>query len=134
MAEPTRRYGDGSEPTTDHDLLIRLNAKINVMCASLAETNQHVRDGNQNLTDFTDKIDIRCESRLNLIDKVDDKILEKSLFKWLLGIIIVVIMTVFSIAGLNRVKIAKYQTMVDSNAEQIRSNADAIKVLISGIE
>jgi len=130
MAEPTRRYGDGSEPTTDHDLLIRLNAKINIMCASLAETNQHVRDGNQNLTDFTDKIDIRCESRLNLIDKVDDKILEKSLFKWLFGIIVVIIMTVFSIAGLNKVEIAKYQLMVDSNAEQIKANADAIKTLI----
>ena len=134
MTEPTRRYGDGSEPTTDHDLLIRLNAKINIMCASLAETNQHVRDGNQNLTDFTDKIDVRCESRLNLIDKVDNKILEKSLFKWLLGIIIVVVMTVFSIAGLNKVEIAKYQTMIDSNVEQIKSNADAIKVLISGIK
>ena len=134
MTEPTRRYGDGSEPTTDHDLLIRLNAKINIMCASLAETNQHVRDGNQNLTDFTDKIDVRCESRLNLIDKVDNKILEKSLFKWLLGIIIVVVMTVFSIAGLNKVEIAKYQTMIDSNVEQIKSNADAIKILISGIK
>ena len=130
MVEPTRRYNDGSEPTTDHDLLIRLNAKINIMCASLAETNMHVRDGNQNLTDFTDKIDVRCESRLNLIDKVDDKILEKSLFKWLLGIIVVVIMTVFSIAGLNKVEIAKYQLMVDSNAEQIKANADAIKTLI----
>ena len=134
MVEPTRRYGDGSDPTTDHDLLIRLNAKINVMCASLSETNQHVRDGNQNLTDFTDKIDIRCESRLNLIDKVDDKILDKSLFKWLVGIIVVVIMTVFSIAGINKVEIAKYQLMIDANAEQIKSNADAIKILISGID
>ena len=131
MVEPTRRYGDGSDPTTDHDLLIRLNAKINVMCASLAETNQHVRDGNQNLTDFTDKIDVRCESRLNLVDKMNDKILSKSMITWLFGIIIVVIMTVFSIAGLNKVEIAKYQTMIDSNAEQIKSNADAIKILIS---
>ena len=131
MTDPTRRYNDGSEPTTDHDLLIRLNAKINVMCASLAETNQHVRDGNQNLTDFTDKIDIRCESRLNLVDKMNDKILSKSMITWLFGIIIVVIMTVFSIAGLNKVEITKYQTMIDSNAEQIKSNADAIKILIS---
>jgi len=131
MTDPTRRYNDGSEPTTDHDLLIRLNAKINVMCASLAETNQHVRDGNQNLTDFTDKIDIRCESRLNLVDKMNDKILSKSMITWLFGIIIVVIMTVFSIAGLNKVEITKYQTMIDSNAEQIKSNADTIKILIS---
>ena len=127
MIDPTRRHTDGIEPTTDHDLLIRLNTKISTICMSQADTNQHLKD-------FTDKLEFRCESRLKLIDKVDNKILEKSLFKWLLGIIIVVVMTVFSIAGLNKVEIAKYQTMIDSNAEQIKSNADAIKVLISGIK
>ena len=124
MIDPTRRHTDGIEPTTDHDLLIRLNTKISTICMSQADTNQHLKD-------FTDKLEFRCESRLKLIDKVDNKILEKSLFKWLLGIIIVVVMTVFSIAGLNKVEIAKYQLMVDSNAEQIKSNADAIKILIS---
>jgi len=124
MTEPTRRYNDGIEPTTDHDLLIRLNTKISTICLSQAETNQHFKD-------FTDKIELRCESRLKLIDKVNDKILGKSIFTWLLGIVIVVIMTVFSIAGINKVEIAKYQLMIDANAEQIKSNADAIKILIS---
>ncbi len=124
MTEPTRRYNDGIEPTTDHDLLIRLNTKISTICLSQAETNQHLKD-------FTDKIELRCESRLKLIDKVNDKILGKSIFTWLLGIVIVVIMTVFSIAGINKVEIAKYQLMIDANAEQIKSNADAIKILIS---
>jgi len=120
-----------TEPTTDHDLLIRLNAKINTLCASLSETNQHVRDGNQNLTDFTDRIDVRCESRLNLIDKVNNNSLGKSMFMWLLGIIVIIVMTIFSIAGLNKVEIAKYQLMIDSNTTHIKANADAIKTLIT---
>jgi hypothetical protein len=124
MTEPTRRYNDGIEPTTDHDLLIRLNTKISTICMSQSDTNKHLKD-------FTDKIEFRCESRLKLIDKVDDKILGKSMFTWLFGIIVVIIITVFSVAGINRVEIAKYQLMVDSNAEQIKSNADTIKILIS---
>ena len=127
MTEPTRRYNDGIEPTTDHDLLIRLNTKISTICMSQADTNQHLKG-------FTDKIEFRCESRLKLINKVDDKIVGKSIFTWLFGIIVVVIMTVFSVAGINKVEIAKYQLMIDANAEQIKSNADAIKILISRIE
>jgi len=124
MTTQTRRHTDGIEPTTDHDLLIRLNTKISTICMSQADTNQHLKG-------FTDKIEFRCESRLKLIDKVDDKILGKSMFTWLFGIIVVVIMTVFSITGINKVEIAKYQLMIDANAEQIKSNADAIKILIS---
>jgi len=123
MSEPTQRYTDHIEFASDHDILIKLNTKISTVCHAQVETNDHLKD-------FIDKIDDRCEIRLGIVNDINNKAVGKAMFTWIIGIIISVLIIIFGICGMNKVDITKYQTMMDSNVEQIGLNAIAIKKLI----
>ena len=118
-----RRYTDHIETASDHDILIKLNTKVSLVCAAIKDTNDHLKD-------FTDKIDIRCEDRLKLINSNNDKIVGKSMFKWLIGLVIIGMITVAGIAGTNSVFIARHDTKISHVSTQIEKNAIAISKII----
>ena len=122
--ELDRRYTDHIEQATDHDLLTKLNAKMDSVCKAHKDTQEFLKD-------TIKRVDIRCESRLNLINSNSKEVVGKSIFKWLIGILVFVLLTVFGVAGLNSISIAKNESSIIQNGKQIGQNAIAIDKLIT---
>ena len=123
MPDDNRRYSDHIKKTSDHDLLIRLHTKMDDVCASHKETRQEVRS-------FADKIDTRCETRLDLINRNNEHIIDKTMFKWIFGFLILSLVTLYSVAVTNTVSLAKNESQIIQNGIQIGLNAEALEKLI----
>jgi hypothetical protein len=111
-----RRYTDHITKTSDHDLLIKLHTKIDGICSAHKETRLAIKS-------YADRIDVRCEHRLGMINATSDNVIGKSMFRWLFGFLVLALITLYSIAGVNTVSVAK-------NEIQIGENAKALKQLI----
>jgi len=111
-----RRYTDHILKASDHDLLIKLHTKIDDICSAHKETRLEIRS-------YADRIDVRCEKRLGMINSTSDNVIGKSMFRWLFGFLVLALITLYSITGVNTVAVAK-------NEMQIGENAKALKQLI----
>lgn len=127
MTGLTRRSSDHDEHATDHDLLIKLNTKMNSICELVHESHDQHKE-------FIDKIDNRCEGRLNIINSNNDKVLGKQMFKWLFGTIIFIIIGMFGLCGMTRIIAVKNELQITHNAVLIGANALAIELLIKDKE
>lgn len=124
MPERTRRYTDHVEHASDHDLLITLNTKINSICESIQSHNEQHKE-------FINKVDQRCEHRLSLINGNNDKVIGKSMFRWLFGTVIIVLISLFGIIGVTRINSVKNDIQISHNYDLIGKNATAIEQLIT---
>ena len=119
-----RRYTDHIEKASDHDLLTKLNSKMDSVCKAHKDTQDFLKDSIKT-------IDTRCESRLVLINQNHDKAVDKPMFKWLIGILIIVLLAGFSVAKMNSSAISKSEATIIANGKQIGENAKAIHKLIA---
>ena len=119
-----RRYTDHIAKASDHDLLTKLNSKMDSVCKTHKETQDFLKDSIKT-------IDTRCESRLVLINKNNDNTVDKPLLRWLVGILVLVLLTVFGVAGMNSVSISKNEATIIANGKQIGENAIALHKLIA---
>ena len=86
---------------TDHDLLIAHTVKIDTLC-------KLVRANNAQLSEFSDKLDKRCvhihdgitETHREIFTKIDNKT-DNTTFRWIVGIIVLVAITVAGVIGPN---------------------------------
>ena len=123
MDDLKRRYTDHISKADDHDLLTSLNAKMDSVCKAHKETQGDLKD-------FVKTIDTRCEGRLNLINSNNKEVVGKSIFKWLIGILVLVLLSVFTVAGMNTVSIARNESTIIQNGIQIGKNARALDKII----
>ena len=124
MVDQTRRYTDHILKASDHDILIEVHTKINDLCDSHKDTRKELKE-------FADRIDTRCETRLDLINRNHGHIIGKTMFKWLFGFLILAMLTLYSAAGFNSVSVAKNESQIAQNGIQIGLNAEALKNLIA---
>lgn len=120
MAEtPKRRYTDHIKQTSDHDLLIKLHTKFDANCEKLKEYHDKV-DARELI------MDARCEKRY-------DKIIGKPFFMWVVGFVILGLITVAANTGWNTTSIMENRIKVIENKEHIEENKfdiDLIKELV----
>ena len=123
MPDDNRRYSDHVKKASDHDLLIRLHTKMDAVCAAHKETREEVKA-------FADRIDTRCETRLGLINRNHEHIMDKTTFKWLFGLLILALVTLYSVAVTNTISLTRNEAQIISNGIQIGLNAEALEKLI----
>jgi len=123
MTEYNRRETDLIQNMTSHDMLISLTAKVNSICPILHEN----RD---DLKNFITAIDKRCERRLSLINANSDKVLGRTMAKWLFSILVLIIISLFGLVGVNTISLTKQDFQAVQNSKAIKSNADSIRELI----
>ena len=112
MTEYNRRETDKIQDMTSHDMLISLTTKINSICPLLHEN----RD---DLKNFITAIDKRCERRLSLINANSDKVLGRTMAKWLFSILIVIVVSMFGAIGMNKIALTKHEIQILQNSENI---------------
>lgn len=84
---------------TDHDLLIQHTVKIDTLCKLM-------RANSKQLSAFSDKLDKRCvhihdgitDTHREIFTKIDKKT-DSITFRWLIGIIILVVLTMAGVVG-----------------------------------
>jgi hypothetical protein len=112
MTEYNRRETDLIQDLTSHDMLISLTAKVNSICPILHES----RD---DLKNFITAIDKRCERRLSLINANSDKVLGRTMAKWLFSILILIIVSMFGAIGMNKIALTKHEIQILQNSENV---------------
>ena len=112
MTEYNRRETDLIQDLTSHDMLISLTAKVNSICPILHEN----RD---DLKNFITAIDKRCERRLSLINANSDKVLGRTMSKWLFSILILIIVSMFGAIGMNKIALTKHEIQILQNSENV---------------
>jgi len=112
MTEHNRRETDKIQDLTSHDMLIELTAKVNSICPILHEN----RD---DLKSFITAIDKRCERRLSLINANSDKVLGRTMAKWLFSILIVIVVSMFGAIGMNKIALTKHEIQILQNSENV---------------
>jgi len=112
MTEYNRRETDLIQNMTSHDMLISLTAKVNSICPILHEN----RD---DLKNFITAIDKRCERRLSLINANSDKVLGRTMSKWLFSILILIIVSMFGAIGMNKIALTKHEIQILQNSENV---------------
>jgi len=112
------------EAKTDHDLLIRHAVKIDTMCAMLSTLGAK-------FDDFTSRVDTRCEVRqTTCTDKFaaeHDGRMDVNTVRWLIGILIIVILSIAGTVGYNQLELQKQRNDHDLITHQIKTNTDDIK-------
>ncbi len=107
--EPNRRLTDNM---SDHDILVAHTIKIDSIC-------NLIRENNNKLDAYIDKLDHRCETAHERIGDQIDNTISKGTIKWGAGIIFVAFVSIISTLGLNQVLIAKHSTEIVNTKEHI---------------
>jgi len=107
-----RRLTDQLENLSDHDLLVAHSVKIDNIC-------KMIRENNNKLDTYIDKIDHRCETTHDRIDVQIDNTISKGTIKWGVGIIFVVFVSIISVIGVNQVLISKHTAEIKDTKEHI---------------
>lgn len=110
-----RRSADKLLDQSDHDLLINHTVKLEFLCDLLED--YHVK-----FDKFSESSALRCEAR-------HEKIIDKSIFKWIIGILIFVIISVATTIGIDQIKISNQHILIMKNAERIKENKAEIDEL-----
>jgi len=121
-AELGLRHTDYNKQIPDHDLLIKHSVKLDTMCK--LQQNIIVK-----LDSFIDKIDDRCEKRLDLITKEADSAVQNTTFWSLLTILVIVLMAMSATIGFNRTLSNRNEIQIAFNTAQIKGQLEAFDKL-----
>ena len=112
MTEHNRRETDLIQNLTSHDMLISLIAKVNSICPIL-------HNNRDDLKSFITAIDARCERRLSVINANSDKVLGRTMAKWLFSILVLIIISMFGTIGMNKITLTKHEIQILQNSENV---------------
>ena len=115
----SRRSSDKLLDQSDHDLLINHTVKLEFLCDLLED--YHIKfDG------FAESSALRCEARHN-------QIIDKSIFKWIIGILVFVIISVAATIGIDQSRISSQYILIQENTRRIKENKVEIDELRKAI-
>lgn len=112
----TRRKADKFAEDSDHDLLVMHSVKINHIC-------KLVKEVGEKFDNYSDKMDTRCEHRLeNFTSKIDhnaEDTLDGNTFKWIIGIMIFAMISMVAMIGVNQVSSSRNGILIETNIGHI---------------
>ena len=113
----TRRKADKFVHDTDHDLIVRHSVKIDNLCKLMQELGTK-------FDDYSNKVDERCESRLeNFTTKIDhtaEEAVDENTFRWIVGIMIFAMISMVAMIGVNQVSGSRNSLLIEANIEHIK--------------
>lgn len=93
---PKRRYTDHTEKASDHDLLIKLNTKIDLLCKAVYENGKALKAH----VETTKKV---CDHRIEVCTDRADKKVDSGTFWTFVTIVVLVFTVVFAMSSSNLV-------------------------------
>jgi|SaaInl8_200m_RNA_FD_contig_41_589173_length_1029_multi_8_in_0_out_0_1 hypothetical protein len=125
----TKRYSDHVKNRSDRDLLIGHSKDIKLICKKLDDREKKREDFETRIYDkigeWSDKVDLRCESRLSMIGTK----MGASTFRWLFGLLVLAVLSMAGAVSYNRVDISQAKSLINSNAVHIQENIKTIQGL-----
>lgn len=119
-----RRKSDMLEHKSDHDLLIRHAVKIDSLCEMMGSMTSK-------LDLFATRVDDRCSTRYSEVQtaflKEHDGRMDIVTVRWLIGILVVIIVSVIGAVSYNRIELQKQVSKHDLIMQHIKSNTSDIK-------
>jgi len=124
--EQKRRYTDHVKQTDDHDLLIRVHTKLDHICKNQTTNTKAIKD-------LTDKIDAKCEHRMETCDTRFDKRITSTTFWKFVGIVIFVFAVAFGISTTNLISLTKHRYWIETNVMNIGRDVNNLEKTESDI-
>jgi len=127
--EHSRRYTEHVKNRSDRELLIGHSKDIKQLCDMIKEreVKREVFETRiyDKIGEWSDKVDLRCESRLSMIGTK----MGATTFRWLFGLLVLAVLSMAGAVSYNRVDISQAKSLIKSNAVHIQENIKTIQGL-----